>query len=58
MQVEVLDTHNVEGSTRINQPDNVMNTFLFSSSVEDGRISCRLGSLEPFHCVGSTTIIV
>ena len=39
-EVEVLDTWNVD-SIRNNVPDNIMDTFLFSSSVTDGRIMCR-----------------
>ena len=39
-EVEVLDTWNVD-DTMNNVPDDVMDAFLFSSSVTDGRIMCR-----------------
>ena len=43
--MEVLDTWNIE-SGRNNIPDETMDTFPFSMSIEDGRIKCRYGFLE------------
>ena len=39
-EVEILDTWNV-AQGRNNIPDTTMDTFAFSSFVEDGRIKCR-----------------
>ena len=39
-EVEVLDTWNVD-SGRANTPDDIMDTFAYSTSVVDGRIMCR-----------------
>ncbi len=38
--IEVLDTWNEE-SGRANTNDDVMDTFLFSGALDDGRITCR-----------------